>query len=218
MPKQQKKQSVTVQAFPEKVGKSKRGNPLYATNPFLSQFTVNLSERKMTVARGCNVVDKEGEIVAPATYAQIHQVDNEEFIKLYTKNMKAFFDLSKAAVKVLGSLFHALQKTAINKDEVLLNHYTADNIYQELTGGDNLSKDVYKRGINELIKKEFIAESPTGIGFYYINPNLVFNGDRVRFVTEYRNTSAYKEAEEKMQYLLQHDKATEQDEFENIGE
>lgn len=203
MQKNKKNKTLTLQAYPEKVGESRRGNPLYATNPFLTQFTVDLSERKMTVARGANVVDKEGEIVAPATYAQIHQVDNEEFIKLYTMNMKAFFDLSKAAVKTLGCVFHALQKTAINKDEIFLNHYTANEIYEELTGGDALSKDVYKRGTNELIDKEFIAESPKGAGFFYINPNLVFNGDRVRFVTEYRKTPAYQEAQQKMQYLLE---------------
>ena len=204
MSKNKQNKKVTVQAYPEEIGKSKRGNPIYATNPFLSQFTVNLSERKMTVARGANVVDKEGDIVAPATYAQIHQVDNEEFIKLYTTNMQAFFDLSKPAVKVLGCVFHALQKSAINQDKVFLNHYKANEIYEELTANDTIAEATYLRGIKELLKKDFIAEAPEGPGFFYINPNLVFNGDRVRFVTEYRKTPAYQKAQEKMQYLLEH--------------
>lgn len=203
MTNNQNNKKVTLQAFPEEVGKSKRGNALYATNPFLSQFECEVNEKKMTVARGANVVDSDNNIVAPATYAQIHQVDSEEFIKLYTKNMKVFFDLNKPAVKLLGCLFHALQKTAINKDEVFLNHKKAEEIHEELTNGDPLTRATYNRGVKELIRKEFIAESPTGPGFFYINPNLVFNGDRVRFVKEYRTTPAYKEAEEKMQYLLQ---------------
>ena len=196
------KNQITLKAFPEEVGKSRKGNPLYKTNPFLSQFSINISNKQMTVARGLSVVNKTGDVVAPATYAQIRQVDNEEFVKLYTMNMQAFFDLSKSAVKVLGCLFHAIQKTAINKDEVLLNHYTANNIYEELTQ-DNLGKATYYRGVNELIEKDFIAESPQGPGVFYINPNLVYNGDRVRFVTEYRKTEAYKEAEEKINYLIQ---------------
>jgi len=46
-----------------------------------------------------------------------------------------------------------------------------------------MSIPTIRRGLNELVKSKIVAPSAK-IGAYYINPNFIFNGDRVRFITE----------------------------------
>jgi len=191
--------------LPEIVGKSRRGNNLYSINPFLTDFTIRVKKRHLTIAKGQHVViDPDGNEVAEAAIVQIHEVDNAEFIKIYTLNMKSFFDLSKTASRVLAVLFRTMQKGCIGKDQIYFAYKEANLVHQELTEGEELSKTIYMRGINELMKKEFIAESPRGVGIYYLNPNLIFNGDRLRFVTEYRKTESFKEAEERFLHATKH--------------
>jgi hypothetical protein len=42
----------------------------------------------------------------------------------------------------------------------------------------------FSRGLKELLKNNFIAHSETPNKFW-INPHLFFNGNRVKFITEY---------------------------------
>lgn len=186
-----------LQAVGPVVKKSRRGFLVYKTNPFLVDLAIEVQEQKLTIARGAQIVDGTGEKVADATICQIKKVDNEQFVKLYTSNMQVFFDLTKNGVKLLAIFFMAIQESAIGKDEVLVSFSEAQRLYDK-SCGLILSRSTYDRGIHELIEKNFIAESPRSNDVFYINPNLVFNGDRVRFVTEYRKTDAYREAEEEL--------------------
>ncbi|PVK27321.1 hypothetical protein C4840_24940, partial [Salmonella enterica subsp. enterica serovar Braenderup] len=45
-----------------------------------------------------------------------------------------------------------------------------------------LSESTYRRGLTELCKAQIIAKS-IKLGRYVINPNFVFNGDRIAFTT-----------------------------------
>lgn len=45
-----------------------------------------------------------------------------------------------------------------------------------------LSLATFKRGINELEKAQIVAKTIRQ-GRYFINPNFVFNGDRIAFTT-----------------------------------
>jgi hypothetical protein len=50
-----------------------------------------------------------------------------------------------------------------------------------------MSKATFMKGMKELIVKRFIAESMVQ-NKYYLNPDFVWNGDRLAFVKEYRKT------------------------------
>jgi DNA-binding GntR family transcriptional regulator len=60
-----------------------------------------------------------------------------------------------------------------------------------------LSLPTLKRGINELEKAQIVAKTQRQ-GRYFINPNFVFNGDRIAFTTliERSNSQEGLEAEE----------------------
>ncbi|UNE80230.1 hypothetical protein IMY97_22775 [Pectobacterium versatile] len=46
-----------------------------------------------------------------------------------------------------------------------------------------LSESIFYRGVKELIEKRIIAKTNEK-NWYFINPAIVFNGDRARFVSE----------------------------------
>lgn len=181
---------------PDIIGTSKRGNAIYSINPFCTEFTVKVKKKNLTVAKAGHFEDEDGDEISATTLAKIHLVDKEEFVKIYTSNIKNFFDLSKTAIKVFTVLMRAVQKDSLGKDEVYFNLGTATEYYNQIINDKKFSKTIYSKGINELIKNNFIAESPKQYVFYF-NPNLFFNGDRLRFVQEFRKKESFKKAEKK---------------------
>ena len=51
--------------------------------------------------------------------------------------------------------------------------------------GIAFSRPTYDRGVKELIEKQFLAEGVHS-GWFFINPALIFNGDRAAFVRTYQ--------------------------------
>ncbi len=112
---------------------------------------------------------------------KIQRVDSEQFVKLFTANIGLTFDLSSAGIKAFNVLLWAVQKQAFAKDQVLLDSRALDDFLKSYDSL-KLSYATLKRGINELEKAQIIAKTMRK-GFYFINPNFVFNGDRIAFTT-----------------------------------
>jgi len=180
---------------------SRRGFPIYKANPFVHRITIDTRKKQITVAKGeIELVSKEtGDYIAPATVASFIQIEKDEFVKVYTREMKAFFDLSRVGTRMMGIVFRASQINSINKSEIFLTYKKAKEIFTNITNGEELSLSSYKRGIKELLTKEFIAEHPD-VGWFYTNPNIFFNGNRVRFVKEYCQTEAFQEVKKQLTY------------------
>jgi hypothetical protein len=62
-----------------------------------------------------------------------------------------------------------------------------DQVYLSFTGiaMETISRRTFSRGMAELIDKKFIAAMPA-VGWYWVNPDFIWNGDRLAFVKEYR--------------------------------
>jgi hypothetical protein len=157
-----------------------RGATKYETSPFIDSLTVKTRGRKVTVSRGSNIVNLDtGEIEGVTEIAQIVSVDEGQFVKLFTKDLSIWFDLSRAGMRVFGTLLTAVQTSAIGRDLVYFD-YASDS-----TKDFGLSKTTFYRGLDELIEKGFIARHKSA-SWYFTNPTMFFNGDRARFVKEYR--------------------------------
>ncbi len=119
-----------------------------------------------------------GEIMAPAGFWQAQEVDKTQFVKLYVNGVKAFKDLSGAGTKVFELLYIAVQKFP-GKDSVYLSFHAIDqNMYR-------MSESTFHRGMRELTEKGFIAETMAP-NLYFLNPDYLWNGDRLAFVKEFR--------------------------------
>lgn len=170
---------------------------VYKANPFISAssgFAIHVRKNLTLVAKGLEIKDQEGEDVNAGVIGKIEEVDSEEFIKLYTQNVGILFDLSSRAQKALISVFCAVQK-AKDQAHIFLPYHRAVEYYEQLNIKKIPSRSTFSAGITDLINMDFLAAHYDGEGWYWINPNLIFNGNRIRFVTEYK----LKTKEEKQQ-------------------
>lgn len=157
----------------------------YETNPFLQQMTIPVKDKRVQISRlgrddNVLVNQNTGEILGTHV-TTFKRVDSEQFVKLFTANIGLTFDLSSSGIKAFNVLLWAVQNQALAKDQVLLDSMMLDDFLKDY-GNLKLSYTTLKRGINELEKAQIIAKTMRK-GFYFINPNFVFNGDRIAFTT-----------------------------------
>jgi hypothetical protein len=179
---------------PNEENKSKRGLVKYDHNPFVGNAVANTKQGVKRISnkdgnRMMVVSENTGEIVAPAGFWQAQEVDKTQFVKLYVNGVKAFKDLTGAGTKVFEVLYLRVQES-IGKDFLYLSFIEVD---QETTP---MSKATFMKGMKELIIKGFIAESMVQ-NKYYLNPDYMWNGDRLAFVKEYRKTPNKQKGEAK---------------------
>lgn len=162
---------------------SRRGALKHAVNPFIGSAVANTKTgvRRITDKSGTRMMvvsEATGEIIAPAGFWQAEEVDRSQFVKLYINGVKAFRDLTSAGTKVFELLYIEVQN-GMGKDRIYLSFHT---INQAITP---MSESTFMRGMRELVAKGFIAES-LAPGWYFLNPDYMWNGDRLAFVKEYR--------------------------------
>ena len=163
--------------------KSRRGLVRYRENPFVeaASATTRTRAKKITNTSGDRLMvvsEQSGEIVAPAGFWHTEEVDKTQFVKLYVNGVKAFKELTSAGTKVFELLYLGLQKN-IGKDQIYLSFPSIDQ------AASPISEATFYRGMRELVDKGFIAES-VETNIYFVNPDYLWNGDRLAFVKDYR--------------------------------
>jgi hypothetical protein len=103
------------------------------------------------------------------------EVDEEQFAKVYLSQFTAFWELSKPAIRVFGFIINVLKP---KQDEFFLEMTKCLDYTKYKHPKDVLS------GISALIECGIIARSDSHFK-YFINPMVVFNGDRVSFAKTY---------------------------------
>lgn len=152
----------------------------YSKNPFLKDDIITINTGKKQIIAGSTkqvlLNSETGEVEGITLLHKYKEVDKEHFVKLFVNEVQALFDLSRTGLKVFGFVLNCLR---INTDEVYIN-------YKQLMEycGYKQPNQVYK-GLGELMANKIIAMSKNS-NIWYINPNIVFNGDRIAFVKEYR--------------------------------
>ena len=167
----------------------KRGVTTYSENPFLDASTITTKRKRTVVVKGGKaIVDGEtGEMEDLAEVVMVREVDDQQFVKIFTQNLKVFFDLTPGAMKLLQVVLHQVQQTP-NSDRIMLNMAVVEDYFTR-SHQETVSRASFHRAVRELLDKKFLAESVL-TGLYFINPHLFFNGDRVRFVQEVRRKRA----------------------------
>lgn len=181
-------------------GSSKRGVERYVKNPFVQEAanSTKTGVRRITSKEKAGEMmvmsPSTGEIFGPAGFWQAQEVDKTTFVKLYVNGVRALKELTSAGTKVFELLYFRVQQ-AIGKDQLWLTHPSIDQ------AATPISEATFYRGMKELLVKKFIAESTTP-GLYFLNPDYIWNGDRLAFVKEYRvkgSKSSEKPAQEELE-------------------
>ena len=162
----------------------------YKTNPFLDDMIVPVKGRQVRLSRlgrDENILVNQSTGEVQGTHVTtFKRVDGEQFIKLFTANIGLTFGLSASGIKAFGVLLWVVQNRALSNDEVDLDSLTLEEFLDVHKNTDEkplkLSLATFKRGINEMEKAQIVAKTMRQ-GRYFINPNFVFNGDRIAFTT-----------------------------------
>ena len=126
-----------------------------------------------------SLVDNDTGAIATsiAGFWETEEVDSAKFVKLFINGVKALKELTSAGTKIFEVLYLGVQNN-IEKERIYMSFSSVD---QDVTP---MSESTYMRGMKELINKEFLAATPH-VGMYWLNPDFIWNGDRLAFVKQY---------------------------------
>lgn len=161
-----------------------REQPTYTENPFIVDGDVVVNKTKKTkVIRSKDgksqmqtIVDADGVITGHSVFMTHSEVDEEKFAKIYIAQMGIVFDLPKQSQKVLQYVLSVLKA---NDDRV---YFDIDEC-KKISGYDS-SISIYM-GLNGLIDAKIIARSTKNY-LYFINPSIVFNGNRITMISQFQ--------------------------------
>jgi len=155
----------------------------YSENPFLKTLEIKKGRKKVSVGLTSSedlvLIDQKTGEHQGTHLSTYKQVDQEEFVKIFTANVSMIFELDAAGTKALGVLFWVVQNTSITKDVVALNTLTYEDFMAE-NSNIKMSVPTFKRGLAGLEKAQIIAKARR-VGDYFLNPNFCFNGNRIVF-------------------------------------
>lgn len=159
--------------------KSNRGLIVYSENPSVAKMRLKNKPQTLTKpeSKAVWVNEDSGECYDRAGLYQVIEVDNAPFVKLYADSVRAFTGLKKTAGRILEIVCLKISKEK-DKDEVYLSMFDAENY--------GIKKTTFFNGVKQLCEKEILFESAKGVGWYFINVNFIFNGDRLIIAKEYR--------------------------------
>ena len=158
---------------------------MYKENPFLQQAVEQVQNNIVKKYKTATKTDQKailkafdentGEVLGHTQFIRQIEVDEEQFAKLYLSNFSAFFDLKPQAIKVFG---YILNQLIPNRDEFIF-------ILEECMEYTGYKSDTSIRiGLTNLLENKIIARGRKDV-FYYINPMVVFNGNRITFAKTY---------------------------------
>ncbi len=164
------------------------GSKRYLANPFLeNREPLPVGQKQVRIS----TLGKDDDILINQTTGEIHgthvvtykKVSKEKFVQLFAQNIALTFDLKAAGIKAFNVLMWSVQEKALGKDIVLLDMYTLAEFLESNVGMSlKLSLPTFQRGLTELCRSKIIAKAIRK-GWYFINPNFCFNGDKLAFTT-----------------------------------
>lgn len=154
-------------------------------NPFLEEALEEVNQNIVRKWKRAGATSKKailqaydaetGEILGHTHFIRQIEVDEKQFAKVYLSNFKNFFNLKPSAIKVFG---YILNQLVPNKDQFI---FLIDEAV-EYTGYK--SRSSVFGGLANLIENEIIARGKTDF-LYFVNPMVVFNGNRLTFAKTY---------------------------------
>lgn len=152
----------------------------YPNNPFHDGSLGSLNLRKFPLQPQGPMVNRDtGEIVTGNVY--LHKkygyLDTRTAIKLFADSAKVLSSLTMPGIKMF---FYVVSELHKGEEKVYISPRGA----LEFTGY-RANKDVYK-GLVELIELQVLAKSTESL-MYFVNPNILFNGNKVNLVDELPN-------------------------------
>ncbi|HDR8921941.1 hypothetical protein ACIPLR_17150 [Herbaspirillum huttiense] len=121
-------------------------------------------------------------------------VDKDQFIKIYIHSLPVLSDL-KNSTKILFQYILMSLSEEVGKDRLYISYKD----YQARSSKNpmymKISQPTFSRCLNELLGLGILFKSSLA-NIYFINIAYIFNGDRLRFITEYQLKGSERLSEE----------------------
>lgn len=180
---------------------------LYDTNPFMPELVRNISHRtaQRVIGTGGQEIlirdkDRGLEEVGSVKFVKRDKVDDATFVKIFATNMKMLMSLTAPGMTSLMYLTFLLSDPKhMKKDHVRITWDMYQHHMQVLLKDQakelTMSRPTFYRGVTDLVEKGALA--PAQIegekrGWYFINPDVVINGDRLLMIQEYERARSEK--------------------------
>lgn len=155
----------------------------YVDDPFIQSIVRRLRPKqkigKSSVETMEAVNEKTGEIKT-LRFTEVKEVDPEAFVKVYYEGIAKHAELSKTAQKVFQYMYQVIQSSKEQNQIQLAYELAIREPYNF-----SWTKKTFSRGIIELCQKAFLAQTISS-NYYWINPNYIFNGNRIELVKAYK--------------------------------
>lgn len=168
----------------------------HAENPFMEKVITDVTSVTVRKYRKIGTSNKDLQLIAvnPKTsevqgytqFVETKLIDEEKFMKMYVAEFGAFYNLGKPAMKVL----HYIMTILTPKKDTFMMRIDKCMDFTGYTG-----KASVLTGLTDLMNNGIIARTMYNDEFY-INPLIMFNGDRISFVKLYVKNKKGKENKE----------------------
>jgi hypothetical protein len=152
-------------------------------NPLVDGFSMTTRNKQVRTGGVQQLIDPKTGEVQQAVVVEEQELDDINFVKVFTAGIRAAFGLSLTGSRVFQAMLDVYQRTPLSGG-------FADSIYLHFFDGGldgrklDMSERNFRRGLVELLENGFIF--PRGENLYWVNPNLFFRGDRATFIKTYR--------------------------------
>lgn len=161
-----------------------RQAPKFDENPFIESSIKEIESNCVIKQRFGTRLDQKGIVatvdpnsgeIFQTSFLRRVEIDEDQFTKLYIKNLGALNDLSNAGIRVLNYIMSIVKPNAV---DVIIRREKCMEFCKYKT-----LKPIYK-GLAELVNAQIIARSWSE-DIFFINPLVLFNGNRIVFATEW---------------------------------
>lgn len=157
-------------------------------NPLVETTEVPIKRSRVRTGAMQDLVNPvTGEISHTSIIHKIEEKDDAEFVKVFADGVARAFDLNKTSARVFQAVLEEYQRTPMSggfADTVELFWFGEGLSGRKL----DMSEKTFQRGLKDLLAKGFLY--PKSHSIFWVNPSLVFKGDRAMMVQEYRRRSA----------------------------
>jgi hypothetical protein len=164
------------------------GRVRYAANPFWEDLVMETRFKRAKLKTDdprALVSMKTGQSEGVVEVARVYEVDSDKFVKVFTRYLHAFFDVSKNGQRLFEYALAEAGKNP-NRDTIHLHPKDADR-YHKGMGRGGYSQASFYRAADELCDVQILARGDVP-GRFFVNPAIFWNGDRAKFVTELRKS------------------------------
>lgn len=155
-------------------------------NPLIDGFSLKTRNKRVSAGGVQSVIDSHGE-VRTAVIVEEQEVDETQFVKVFTAGIRAAFGLSLTGSRVFQAMLDVYQTQPMSGG-------FADSIYLHFFDGGldgrklDMSDRTYRRGLVELLENGFLY--PRGENLFWVNPTMFFRGNVATFVKTYRKRAS----------------------------